>query len=86
MALVFDVGRCFLMSATLENMVLAFGIAFLSIIRENLFLLPVSGRHIEFHIDGVSIRCRSMFPYVCDPENMVIAFGIAFLSIIQPEL
>ena len=41
MPLLFDVGRCAIVSAPLENMAFAFGIAFLSIIRQKLLLLPV---------------------------------------------
>jgi hypothetical protein len=42
--LVFGVGRRFVELATLENIVLAFDIAFLFVIRAKLFLLPVSER------------------------------------------
>ena len=44
MQLLLGVGRRSIVSATLENMVLASEIAFLSIIQAKLLLLPVSGR------------------------------------------
>jgi hypothetical protein len=53
--------------ATLDNVVLAFEIAFLPKIEAKLLLLSVSGGHLGFHQDAAGIRCRSTFTCVDDP-------------------
>jgi hypothetical protein len=55
------------MSATLDNLILAFEIAFLPIIQAKLLLLPVLGGHLGFHQDAACIRCRSTITRVDDP-------------------
>jgi hypothetical protein len=67
MQLVLGVGRRSVVLATLDNVVLAFEIAFLPIIQAKLLLLPVSGGHLGFHQDAAGIRCRSTFTCVDDP-------------------
>jgi hypothetical protein len=67
MQLVCGVDRRSMLSATLENMIIAFEIAFLSVIQTKLLLLPVSGGHLEFHQDAIGTRCRSTLSCVSDP-------------------
>jgi hypothetical protein len=67
MQLVLGVGRRSVVLATLDNVVLAFEIEFLSVIQAKLLLLPVLGGHLGFHQDAACIRCRSTFYCVGDP-------------------
>jgi hypothetical protein len=67
MQLILDVGRRSVVLATLDNVVLAFEIAFLPIIQTKLLLLPVSGGHVGFYQDAADIRCRSTHTCVDNP-------------------
>jgi hypothetical protein len=67
MQLVLGVDRRSIVLATLENVVLAFEIAFLPIIEAKLLLLPVSGGHLGFHLDAAGIRCWSTHTCFDDP-------------------
>jgi hypothetical protein len=67
MQLVLGVVRRSVVLANLDNVVLAFEIAFLPIIQAKLLLLPVSGGHLGFHQDAAGTRCRSTFCCVGDP-------------------
>jgi hypothetical protein len=68
MQLLFGVGRQSIVSATLENLVLAFEIAFSSTIRAKLFLLPASSRPFQISpIDVAGHRCRSTIHCDGDP-------------------
>jgi hypothetical protein len=67
MQLVFGVGRRSVALATLDNVVLAFEIAVLSVIQAKLLLLPVLGSHLGLHQDATGTRCRSTFSCVGEP-------------------
>jgi hypothetical protein len=66
MRLVLGVGRRSVVLVTLDNVVLAFEIAFLHVIQAKLLLLPVSGGHLVLHLD-LADRRRSTFSRVGDP-------------------
>ena len=57
------------MSATSDNMVLPFEITILRIIQPKLLLLPVSGRHIGFHMPAIQTQCHSMLCNVGDSRK-----------------
>jgi hypothetical protein len=75
-----------MLSATLENIVLAFEIAILSVIQAKLLLLPVSGAILDptkmqlvFGVGRRSVVLATL-------DNVILAFEIAFLPIIQAKL
>ena len=67
MQLVFGVGQRSVVLTTLDNVVVAFEIAFLPIIQAKLILFPVSGGRLAFHQDTAGTRRRSTFSSVGNP-------------------
>jgi hypothetical protein len=67
MQLVLGFSRSSFVFAALDNVVLAFEIAFLPVIQAKLLLFPVSGGHLGYHQDAAGIQCRSTFTCVDDP-------------------
>jgi hypothetical protein len=58
------------MLVILENMVLAFEIAFLSVMRAKLSLFPVSRRPVGIHLYAACIRCQSSSVELVTLENI----------------
>ena len=70
--LVFDIGRCSILSGTIKNMDLESEIAFLSKIRRKLILFPVCGRSCYVFIDPLCVRCRAILICVDDPMKQLV--------------
>jgi hypothetical protein len=75
-----------MLSATLENIVLAFEIAFLSVRRAKLLLLPVSGAILDYTKIQLVLGVGRRSVVLATLDNVVLASEIAFLPVIQAKL